>query len=143
MFPLIFLVLPQNNAYYRRLIHEGIQKSLHKNRLEIAKGKGGSMIITKIIPKSKSEQYDELYTNHVGFSLIIKTLIEQKKPIVGHSLLLDILYIFNTFIEPLPNTYKEFKQIINLFFNNIYDTKFISENENIKLFVPHLCKLNY
>ncbi|CAH0390276.1 unnamed protein product [Bemisia tabaci] len=62
----------------------------------------------------------------VGFSKIVKLLMEFKKPIVGHNLLLDLLILHNQFYLPLPKTYKEFKASIRLLFPQVYDTKFLS-----------------
>jgi poly(A)-specific ribonuclease len=67
---------------------------------------------------------DEL-NDAIGFSRIIELLSESKKPIVGHNALLDFVYIFNQFYQPLPNTLNEFKTQLLQLFPRIYDTKYI------------------
>ena len=69
---------------------------------------------------------EELSTQYpkYGFSMIIKLILESKKPIVGHNFIFDIGYIYHHFIEPLPDTYQQFiERLHELHFNNIYDTK--------------------
>jgi poly(A)-specific ribonuclease len=44
----------------------------------------------------------------MGFSLIVQMLINAKKPIIGHHMIYDIIYLFNQFIDDLPLTYQEF-----------------------------------
>jgi len=44
----------------------------------------------------------------MGFSLIVEELIKAKKPIIGHNMIYDIIYLYNQFIDDLPETYPEF-----------------------------------
>lgn len=44
----------------------------------------------------------------MGFSLVVEELIKAKKPIVGHNMIYDVLYLYNQFIDDLPPTYHEF-----------------------------------
>ena len=54
------------------------------------------------------DSQEKLYTYEMGFSLIVKAMIDAKKPIVGHNCMYDWLYFFNQFIAPLPETYLQF-----------------------------------
>ena len=38
----------------------------------------------------------------MGMSLVIKAIIDNKKPLIGHNCMYDWLYIFNQFVAPLP-----------------------------------------
>jgi hypothetical protein len=38
----------------------------------------------------------------LGFSRLFKLLVELKKPIVGHNLLLDLMIMYNQFHDQLP-----------------------------------------
>ena len=62
----------------------------------------------------------------MGFSLIVKAMIDAKKPIVGHNCMYDWLYFFNQFIAPLPETYLQFTQEWNSRFPFTYDTKVLA-----------------
>ncbi|XP_015602322.1 pre-piRNA 3'-exonuclease trimmer isoform X2 [Cephus cinctus] len=63
---------------------------------------------------------------YIGFSKVFKLLINLKKPIVGHNVLLDLMLMHHQFYKPLPKRYSEFKKNIHQLFPTIYDTKFIS-----------------
>ena len=67
----------------------------------------------------------------MGFSLIIKALIEAKKPFIGHNCMYDILFIYRQFIGDLPNSYIQFAKEWNMLFPYTYDTKFMSSNSKI------------
>ena len=69
---------------------------------------------------------EELLDSYVGFSKVLKLLISSKKPIIGHNVLLDLMFIHQQFYRPLPSRYSEFKSNIHTLFPQIYDTKFLS-----------------
>ena len=46
--------------------------------------------------------------------------------LVGHNLYLDLMLIYDKFIDHLPHTYKEYKEKLHASLPNIYDTKYIS-----------------
>ena len=46
----------------------------------------------------------------MGFSLIVKEMIDQKKPLIGHNCMYDWIYFYNQFIGKLPETYLQFAQ---------------------------------
>jgi hypothetical protein len=64
----------------------------------------------------------------IGFSKLILEIIQQRKPLIFHNGLIDLCQIIDKFVEPLPETLKEFTNVVNNYFPNIYDTKFILEN---------------
>lgn len=50
----------------------------------------------------------------MGFSLIILKIIESKRPIIGHFMCLDLLYIYDQCIDRLPDTYLEFVEKVQI-----------------------------
>ena len=44
---------------------------------------------------------EDMMDSLLGFSRVFKLLVEMKKPIVGHNLLLDLMIMYNQFHEPL------------------------------------------
>uniref|UniRef100_A0A1B6LCA4 Uncharacterized protein n=1 Tax=Graphocephala atropunctata TaxID=36148 RepID=A0A1B6LCA4_9HEMI len=77
--------------------------------------------------EAEDDQLDSaLIDNLLGFSKVFKLLVALKKPIIGHNLLPDLMFLYNLMYEPLPSTYAAFKKQINVLFPLIYDTKFIS-----------------
>lgn len=67
----------------------------------------------------------ELFVREMGFSLVVEALIEGKKPIVGHNMIYDILYLYNQFIGELPETYIEFINTWHGLFPAVYDNKVV------------------
>jgi len=39
----------------------------------------------------------------IGFSQVFKLLVEARKPIVGHNMIMDLLLMYNQFYRPLPS----------------------------------------
>lgn len=69
-------------------------------------------------------------TDELGFSNLIKVLIESKKPIIGHNMLYDMLFIYDKFIDDLPYKLEDFLINVNLYFPHTLDTKILSHNSN-------------
>jgi hypothetical protein len=36
-----------------------------------------------------------MYEKEMGFSLVVDELIQAKKPIIGHNMIYDIIYLYN------------------------------------------------
>jgi len=53
-------------------------------------------------------------------------LIAAKKPIIGHNMIYDIIYLYNQFVDDLPETYQEFIQKWFDLFPLVYDNKVLS-----------------
>lgn len=55
----------------------------------------------------------EFYLSELGFSYVVEQLILKYKEnsnfcLIGHNLMYDIIYFYNQFVGPLPETYEEF-----------------------------------
>lgn len=57
---------------------------------------------------------------------IIRELIAQKKPLVGHNCLLDLLHLFEHFVRPLPPKYEVFKRELHSLLPCVVDTKHLA-----------------
>lgn len=55
-------------------------------------------------------------------------LIDAKKPLIGHNMFYDIIYLYGQFIAKLPDTYLEFVDKWNECFPLTYDNKVITAN---------------
>ena len=82
-------------------------------------------IFKEITPKNARE---ELYVYEMGFSMVIKAMIEAKKPLIGHNCMYDCLYIYNQFVDKLPDNYAEFVTKWNALFPRTFDTKVLAFN---------------
>ena len=74
----------------------------------------------------KADDQLELYQEEMGISLVVKALIESKKPIIGHNFIYDIGFLYHQFIDNLPETYEQFKSKLHHCFPTIYDTKILA-----------------
>lgn len=57
-------------------------------------------------------------------------IIESKKPLVGHNMMFDTLFIYHQFIDDLPPTFDGFIKGWTKRFPVLYDTKVLSEVTN-------------
>ncbi|XP_028913883.1 poly(A)-specific ribonuclease PNLDC1 isoform X2 [Ornithorhynchus anatinus] len=58
-----------------------------------------------------------------GFSVLFRMLAEARKPLVGHNMLMDLLFLHEKFYRPLPESYEQFKQNVHGLFPVLVDTK--------------------
>ncbi|XP_023224313.1 poly(A)-specific ribonuclease PARN-like isoform X2 [Centruroides sculpturatus] len=68
----------------------------------------------------------------VGFSKIIKLISKSRKLVVGHNIMLDLMYTINSYIYPLPQEYNDFKEMLKCTFPQILDTKVLANSEHLK-----------
>ncbi|KAF7409761.1 hypothetical protein HZH68_004142 [Vespula germanica] len=86
-----------------------------------------SLETRRMLEREEGEMLNKaLLDSYIGFSKVFKLLVELKKPIVGHNILLDLIYMFKLFYKPLPKRYSEFKVEMHRLFPIIYDTKYLS-----------------
>ena len=56
----------------------------------------------------------------IGFSKVIEEMINAKKPLIGHNMFLDIMFIYEQFIDDLPPYLPEFiSKVRKLYFSQI------------------------
>ncbi|XP_067398331.1 poly(A)-specific ribonuclease PNLDC1 isoform X2 [Emydura macquarii macquarii] len=63
-----------------------------------------------------------------GFTNLFESLVEAKKPVVGHNMLMDLLHLHDKFYKPLPESYEEFKRNIHRLFPVLIDTKNVTKS---------------
>ena len=61
----------------------------------------------------------------IGFSTIIKKIVESGKLVIGHNMCLDLLHTINQFLTLLPCDYEEFKELAHYSFPKVLDTKYM------------------
>ncbi|XP_061188367.1 poly(A)-specific ribonuclease PNLDC1-like [Saccostrea echinata] len=94
-----------------------------------------NLVVTKVTPEEKEQKMtleksesSELSNSLLGFRRLFLVLLEHKKPLLGHNMLMDLLLIYDKFHKPLPAHYKDFKTELNKMFPLIIDTKHVSTN---------------
>ena len=68
-----------------------------------------------------------MYKAEIGFTQVIQILIDAKKPIIAHNPQMDILFVYEQFIAPLPDSFLEFCTEWKKHFPCIYDTRLIGK----------------
>ncbi|KAK5641654.1 hypothetical protein RI129_010201 [Pyrocoelia pectoralis] len=136
-------VLPKCNAYIRRLVYQQAEVTLlNKANLETRtlENKERIFVVTRIRTQDEKEaanreaikKEEEELQQSIGFSTVIKAIVESGKLLVGHNMCLDLLHTINQFLIPLPFEYEEFKEIAHYSFPKILDTKYMSSTAPLK-----------
>ncbi|KAL1497733.1 hypothetical protein ABEB36_008640 [Hypothenemus hampei] len=139
--------LPKCNAFVRRLIYQtNSQFFADKISLETRQVERERILFAVKInsanpeDKNKVEQtkYDESVKkleDFIGFSKVMRLIVESGKLIVGHNVLLDFLHTIDKFLTPLPDDYDEFKECASSLFSKVSDTKYMASSSPFKEFV--------
>ncbi|KAI4456572.1 poly a -specific ribonuclease/target of egr1 member 1 [Holotrichia oblita] len=133
------LVLPRCNGFLRLLIYQLVRENFDK-KIDIrtkSENRDRLLVITKF--KSIDDRKEELQKlmqeeeadleNTIGFTKVVKLIMESGKLMVGHNMVLDLLHTIDKFLTPLPEDYEEFKECTHCLFPKIIDTKFLSASE--------------
>jgi poly(A)-specific ribonuclease len=103
-----------------------------RNKIFIEENNKNFILIKKVSNEEKVKKINlenENILNKIkhekGIKILFEKIIEKKKKIVGHNCLVDILFIYNNFIETIPKDFKIFLMKLLNNFNEIYDTKFL------------------
>lgn len=91
-------------------------------------------IIIEKVSKEKRQELNKSDPNEIkriidmmlGFTKVFRLLIQYKKPVIFHCGFMDLMFMYEKFHEPLPDSIGEFKHKVNELFPIIYDTKHIS-----------------
>ncbi|ODM92523.1 Poly(A)-specific ribonuclease PARN-like domain-containing protein 1 [Orchesella cincta] len=75
-----------------------------------------------VTPEHKNEIIQRLR----GFSTIVDVISERKIPVVGHNMILDLMYFFQQFCSDLPEQYVDFKAEVVKFLPIVFDTKYMT-----------------
>lgn len=62
-------------------------------------------------------------TDELGITRIVDFVSLLQKPIIVHNGMLDLMFMYDKFYEPLPETLNEFTEKVHSIFPHIYDTK--------------------
>ncbi|BFY99781.1 hypothetical protein BsWGS_02821 [Bradybaena similaris] len=84
------------------------------------------ILLEKQSKESESQQRHLHITEMLGFTRVFRMLQRARKPIVGHNLLMDLMFMYEKFHHPLPDNYRVFKEDIHALFPTIFDTKHIN-----------------
>ena len=63
-----------------------------------------------------------------GLRNLYLAIVENKKKLIGHNCIFDLLFIIHYFGNELPNSYELFKLYVSSHFGVLYDTKYLYKN---------------
>lgn len=137
------LELSPCSAYRRKLIYESAKRSQFDNiRLstcQVSSNSSNRFIAIDKVPKEQQMiDQENLILETIGMSKVVQHLIQSKKPVVGHNVLLDLMHIIHHFIAPLPDSYCDFKNMLKELFPYCYDTKLIASASQFKELLPSM-----
>uniref|UniRef100_A0A0P4W5L6 Uncharacterized protein n=1 Tax=Scylla olivacea TaxID=85551 RepID=A0A0P4W5L6_SCYOL len=72
----------------------------------------------------------------VGFTHVIRKVLESGKPLVGHNMMLDLLHLIQKTVQPLPDTLEQFKNVVKANLPTIYDTKLLAKDPPFCVDIP-------
>jgi hypothetical protein len=126
-YPKYFIYYVMNN------LSENIRKRLFFSYEQLV-GKS-VLMISKLEESEKKMKMEELISTRYeelnkrkGVKKLFEAMIRKKSVLIGHNFNLDVLFIISHFGDPLPNTLKEYKEMLKKYFTKIYDTKYLFEN---------------
>ncbi|XP_055608028.1 poly(A)-specific ribonuclease PARN-like [Uranotaenia lowii] len=134
------------NGFQRKLVYQLIETKFKKNistsSVNLENNHKGILVERKRtkdqeveLEKQRCAQEQEDLTKAIGLSLVLQELSKAKKMIIGHNMLLDLLFIIRQFFRPLPPNYQDFKKVVRELFPLILDTKYLCTNGEIKVHV--------
>ncbi|XP_044277694.1 poly(A)-specific ribonuclease PNLDC1 [Varanus komodoensis] len=97
---------------------------------------GQEVMVIKLNPQQRwllqNTSYDSCRREQIllsarGFTNLFQTLVEARKPLVGHNMLMDLLHLHEKFYKSLPESYEMFKKNIHTLFPVLLDTKNITK----------------
>ncbi|KAK7087349.1 poly(A)-specific ribonuclease PNLDC1-like [Littorina saxatilis] len=74
----------------------------------------------------QEQEQEKLKQSMLGFTRVFRVLREYQKILVGHNMMMDLMFMYDKFFRPLPPKYATFKRDLHTVFPRIYDTKQMS-----------------
>ncbi len=126
-------VFEDTNAYLRRYLYDTVERRYPQ--LTMKKNAEGKLCAVKMDSAASLEhrlqvERDALarFEADMGFRLLFKDLVSSKKPIVGHNLFFDILFLLRWIDGPLDANLSLLKTRLEALFPIIFDTKYIASS---------------
>uniref|UniRef100_U5ES41 Poly(A)-specific ribonuclease PARN n=1 Tax=Corethrella appendiculata TaxID=1370023 RepID=U5ES41_9DIPT len=123
------------NGFQRKLVYqilENYQNEISHSSYTDENNKSKGILIEhkrsaedeQVLEEERIKKEEEQLLLTIGFSLVLQDLSKSKKLIIGHNMLLDVLYLIKQFFKPLPSNYEEFKKFLHKTFPYLIDTKY-------------------
>ena len=127
------VALESTNAFLRRVLYEQLEHR-YPGKVNVVKNDQNILSALKVDPSKqaafelkqkieKERQFHEM----IGFRRVFNALIACKKPLVGHNLFFDLLFMMRWLDGPLAADFDSFRTDLHEKFPYIYDTKHLSD----------------
>lgn len=130
------------NGYLRRFMHEKLAADFPMLTVESrpTSTRGiSTMVVLRLTEEQELERTTRLrqekeaeFDRKLGFTKIFNALIKASKPIVGHAVMYDLLFALSHFQGPLPESYSEFKELVQDLCPLLFDTQLLAKSEPFK-----------
>lgn len=127
------VALESTNAFLRRVLYEQLE-ARYAGRVNVVKNDQNVLSALKVDPAKQADferaqrlEKERQYNETLGFRRVFNALVECKKPLVGHNLFFDLLFMMRWLDGPLSEDFVTFRARLNEMFPMIYDTKLIAE----------------
>jgi hypothetical protein len=122
------LELSALNAFHRKYFYQKLLKEFPGVTTETCgDARGATLKLRKEImvdsAQLKEERQRLKMQDGLGFRRVFKMLTAAKKPLLGHNLLIDLLFIYASFKGKLPLQLADFQAMVQADFPEIYDTR--------------------
>ncbi|CAM9190358.1 unnamed protein product, partial [Ectocarpus fasciculatus] len=124
-------IFEDTNSYLRRYLYDTVERRYPT--LTMRKNAEGKLCACKLEAAAAAAHKEKVeaeakkkFEAEAGFRLVFDALVEAKKPLVGHNLLFDLLFMLKWVYGPLPETFTELKDLLGELFPTIYDTKYLA-----------------
>jgi len=120
------LEIPNFNAFLRKYIIVRVKNEhpgLFVESVATGERNRATIVLTKHQSEQRLKEQQDKYYQLLGFRRIFKLLKQAHKPVVGHAMICDLLFLFNAVEGKLPETLAEFKRMVNTAFPQTFDTK--------------------
>ena len=133
------LQIPNLNSFLRKYLYQWIHKEFPDIETDSistdSRGRNLTIVLHKLsadqkelYQQQKATERQTQYHDKIGFRRIFTLLVEAKKPLVGHNMMFDLLFLTNCFHGMLPDNYSEFKNLVQSLFPSVYDTRYLMNN---------------
>ena len=124
-------VFEDTNSYLRRYLYDTVERRFPQ--LTMKKNSEGKLCALKLDLAQSNEHKEnverearERFETDAGFRLVFDDLVAAKKPLIGHNLCFDLLFMLRWLDGPLPQTFSELKDHLHGMFPTVYDTKYLA-----------------
>eukprot|EP00037_Helgoeca_nana_P036341 m.10988 g.10988 ORF g.10988 m.10988 type:complete len:605 (-) comp7208_c0_seq1:1645-3459(-) len=137
-------VFPPCNAWLRRVVYQEIEERVEAQSLEgietESRSVDGAQTVAAVFVDAEAKIARDLkivaerqakFDKAVGVTRAFNAVVAAKKPLIGHNLLFDLLFMLNSFDDALPTTYNAFAKRVEELFPVIFDTKMLASTGSL------------